>query len=113
MINSICVTNDLGKIDAAQLSEQNVRYISRTYVTSMANETRRVEWGVLQKAPTLLVIVNGVQYRRQHLDSPITFDLSALDATSAEGGGARDLLSGTFGRLSSNGTERGIAIDSA
>ena len=77
VIGSDYVTNDPNKIEAAMVRQQHVRYVSRDHARFMALCEQRREWDVLAGAPALLVIVDGVRYRRNRSDSPISFPTSA------------------------------------
>ena len=77
IINSDCVTNDIGKIDAASLAGQQVQYVCRDLARSMSQWDDRGEWNALAEAPALFMIVDGVRYRQMCTVSPISFSFSS------------------------------------
>jgi hypothetical protein len=78
------VTNDPSRIAAARFRRQGVEYVDREDARLLARSTKRTEWELLARAPALLMVVDGVRYRRSLVESPISFPLSAWAMSAAE-----------------------------
>jgi hypothetical protein len=64
VINSRRVTNDATEIDAALCWNEAVDYVTRDQAKSMAQKTGRADWASLAGAPAMIVVIDGIRYRR-------------------------------------------------
>jgi hypothetical protein len=88
VINSEYVTNDIGMINVARLSDQTVKYVSRDYARRMSSRGQGPEWRSLADGPAVAVIVDGVSYGRTTVPSSTPFRLS-VKGVSGHGAFAR------------------------
>ncbi len=82
LIDADYVTTDRNRIDAALMCQRQVEFVSRDHARSMARWTKQPQWVELADAPALWLIVDGVRYRQDRCNTPVSFCMTAPSATA-------------------------------